>query len=163
MERDEFVAILSPLLLALRCEFDKPTWSAYYAALKDIQAPLFERTVATLMREALSFVPKAGELRAHAERHRRAIVAAHPHDGCVECEDTKGWRAVEADGVRRLQRCPCVARYQAQLARIGAGEVLTSLPGEETGENDVVYPSLDQLSPQMRQSLAALSSRKVLR
>lgn len=163
MTRAEFMALLSPLVLVTRAEFDKPTWSAYYLALKDIAPAVLQLVVESLLRDTLAFMPKAGEIRGAAEKARRVLLAAHPLVPCAECEDTKGWREIEMDGVRRMQRCPCVGRHQAKLAGLGLAQPVASLPGEASGESEAVYPSLEQLPPAVRQALVSATAQKVLR
>lgn len=119
MDRDQFVSILSPLVLSMRADFDKPTWTAYYQALSNIPAPLFQAAVAAVMQEAREFFPKANELRGHAERARLQVMAATPYEGCIACEHSRGWRAIVDDGIPRVQRCPCLERHRQTLAALG--------------------------------------------
>ncbi len=165
VERHEFVAALNPLALAMRAELDKPSWSAYYAALKDIPAPLFAAAVQTLTAQALTYFPKAGELRAACERQRRAVLAAHPYDGCVECEDQRGYRTViNGSGQKTVEPCPCKRRWQQRIAELGAVEPIALLPGEAgVGENEQIYPTVDQLPADLRKQIGDVAARKVLR
>lgn len=163
MTRDDFKVILEPLVLAMRVDFDVPTWIAYFRALEDVPAALLAHTVDALMREPLEFFPSAPKLRTAAERQRRVLLAAHPYDGCCECEDQRGWRAVLHDGAPKVERCPCVARHQDKLLRMGLAEPITQLPGEETRENEAVYPTLAQLPGPVRQQLTAIAGQKVLK
>lgn len=128
MQRPEFVAILSPLVLAMRADFDTPTWAAYFQALQDVPARLLQATVDAMLREARAFFPKAGELRAGAERARQALIAAHPYDGCIECEYSKGWRPVLVAGQATVERCPCRQRHLEKLADLGVGDQPLALP-----------------------------------
>lgn len=125
MTRAEFFAIVSPLALAMRTELDRPTLAAYFRTLEDVSAPLFAAAVERLSKSKLEFFPKAGELRAAAEGERKKLLEAHPFEACVECEDQPGWREVkDANGVARLQRCPCRESYLARLDALGAGRPL---------------------------------------
>lgn len=163
MERDEFAAIVSPLVLGMRAEFDQPTWSAYYAALRDVPAVLLENAVSVMLREPREFFPKVGEFRAVAERSRRQLLALHPHEACVECEHSRGWRQRTVDGVSKMERCPCLARHQVKLKGMGLLEAVTSLPGESAGESEQVFPSVAELPADVRQRLGQIAGQKVLR
>lgn len=128
MTREEFVSTLSPLVLAMRADFDKPTWTAYYQALENIPAPLFREAVATAMQQDREFFPKANELRALAERARQTVLATHPYDGCWECEHSKGWRPILVNSVPRVERCPCFERHRLTLAALGVVTNPLALP-----------------------------------
>ena len=129
MTRAEFVALVEPLAQAMRTDIDFATWSVYFRALEDIPPALLAAVVERLIREPLEFFPKAGELRAACERHRLAILAAHPYDGCASCEEHgKGWEPVLIDGVQRMTRCACYGRHMERLAALGVGEVLALPP-----------------------------------
>ena len=163
MDRVTFVGLLTPLVLAMRADFDQPTWTAYFRALHDVPAPLLEAVVEAMLREPLEFFPKAGELRARAERQRRLVLAANPHDGCCECEDQRGWRATIVDGVPWVEKCPCLERHKAKLERLGVLAPVAQLKGEATGENEPVYPSMDQLPAPVRSQLTSIAGRKALK
>jgi hypothetical protein len=163
MDRPEFIAILTPLVLAMRAEFDDPTWGAYYRVLHDVPVTVLAATVDTLMREPLEFFPKAGELRAKAERHRRMLLATKPHAACVECEDSRGWRKVLVEGALTVQRCPCVAAHQAQLEGMGLRTAIAMLPGEECAGDEHVYPTMEQLPETHRVRLQAIANQKQIR
>src|SRR3990167_5494480 len=81
--REQFEAILKPLVLALRAEFDLPTWTAYFRALEDVPPALLAAAVSRAAKSA-TFMPKPGELRTWAEEARQAVIAAYPFTGCVE-------------------------------------------------------------------------------
>jgi hypothetical protein len=161
--RDEFVAILSPLVLGMRADFDQPTWSAYFAALRDVHPALLEHAVAGLLREAREFFPKVGELRAACERARRQQLALNPHEACVECEHSRGWRSVRVGEDSRVERCPCVSLHQEKLKGLGLLEAVAALPGEVERESEQVYPTLEQLPADVRQRLGQIAGQKVLR
>lgn len=164
MTREEFRAVLSPLVLAMRAEFDAPTWTAYYQALEDVPVGVLQLSVQTLMREPLAFFPKAGEFRAMAEKQRRVLLAAYPYDGCVECEGQRGFRTVlGTEGQKTVEACPCKARHRQHLERLGLAAPLVALPNE-AGVGDVAeYPSLEQLPATVRQQLVDVAAQKVLR
>jgi hypothetical protein len=163
VERDDFIGIVSPLVLGMRVDFDKPTWSAYYAALRDVPAVLLENAVSVMLREPREFFPKVGELRAAAERSRRQMLALNPYEACAECEHSRGWRNVLVDGVSKMERCPCRSRHQEKLKGLGLLEAVASLPGEAERESEQVYPSVEQLPADMRQRLGHIAGQKALR
>lgn len=164
MTRDEFRAILTPLVLAMRADFDVPTWAAYYQTLHDVPAEVLEAMVAQVQREPREFFPKAGELRAACERTRRQILALDPWSPCVECEDQPGWRAVlDAAGTPRVQRCPCKVRYQSRFEARGLWDALSPLPGEVGAGDERLFPTLEQLPTPVREQLTTIAGQKVLR
>lgn len=163
MERSDFMQALSPLVIGMRAEFDQPTWAAYYLALRDVPAVLLESAVAVMLREPREFFPKVGELRAAAEKQRRVLLAANPHEACAECEGQKGWRSVRVGNIPKVERCPCIARHQAKLKGMGLLEAVSALPGEGERENEPVYPALEQLPANVRQQLGQIADRKALR
>jgi hypothetical protein len=162
--RPEFVAILTPLTLAMRAELDGAGWTAYYRAFSDVPPALLSQVIERMLREPLSFFPKAGELRAECEKQRRAILAIHPYEGCVECEHSKGFREViGASGQTTVEPCPCKARHRERLEGLGVGTPLASLPGEAEAQSEQVYPTVEQLPAAMRQTLLETVKQKVLR
>lgn len=164
MQRNEFVEILEPLVLAMRAEFDQPTWTAYFRALEDVPAGVLAVSVQTLLREPLAFFPKACELRATAERQRRVLIAAYPYDGCADCEYQRGFRTVLTDaGQKTVEPCPCKARHRAMLARLGVVEPLAALPGESGAGDERTYPTLEQLPQAVRTQLLEVAQQKALR
>lgn len=164
MERAELVDLLLPLALSMRAEIDKATWAAYHRVLKDIPVGLLRLAVDEFEREPRRFFPAAGEFRAAAERQRRAYLAAHPYDGCAECEDHLGFRKVLTEaGQPTVEPCPCKARWAERLADHGIAEPLAALPGEAgVGENEQVYPKLEQLPAPIRERLTAIAAQKRL-
>jgi hypothetical protein len=164
MERADLVEILNPLALAMRVEIDKPTWAAYYGLLKDVPAHMLFAAVETMAREPREFFPRANELRAAAERQRRAYLAAHPYEGCAECEDQRGYRNVLVAGqLPMVEPCPCKASWRARLEMVGAAEPIAMLAGEDAADSERLFPTLEQLPPHIRQQLTAVADRKVLR
>lgn len=134
MTRDQFRAILGPLVLVLRADFDLPTWTAYYRALGDVPAPLLAAAVDRATKTA-TFMPKPGELRTFAEAARKALIASLPYDPseCAQCDGT-GWETLTEGDVQRVTRCGCWKRHQAQVAELGCGHVPLALsPGTEMG------------------------------
>lgn len=86
--------------------------------------PAVKRAIATRV-----WFPKPAELIADAETCRREIIAANPYMGCVECEDRQGWREItDAQGYKRMERCPCKARYVAKLEGLGVTTERLLLP-----------------------------------
>jgi hypothetical protein len=164
VSRAEFVAILETLAAAMRADLDAPTLSAYYRALKDIPASLLEGTVDRLLREPLTFFPKAGEVRAACEKQRRAVLALHPYDGCADCEHSKGFRLViVAGGQATVQVCPCKSRHLELLTTLGISTPIVMLAGEPDGTNEQVYPTVEQLPAPLRAQLLEQVKQKVLR
>jgi hypothetical protein len=157
------MAALSPLVIGMRAEFDQPTWSVYYAALRDVPAVLLESAVQAMLREPREFFPKVGELRAASEKQRRMLLATMPHEACCECESSKGWRSVLVDGVSRVQRCPCVKRHQEKLKGMGLLESVSALPGEAERESEQVFPTVEQLPANIRKQLGTIAGQKAIR
>lgn len=118
MTLKECTAILTPLVMALRADFDAPTYRAYHRALDDVPSPLLQSAVDHAMRTA-TFVPKPGELRTLAEDARRALIAAHPYEPCAECHHI-GTVAIRVSGLPvRYEKCRCWRAYQMRLANLG--------------------------------------------
>lgn len=164
MTKAEFIQILEPLVIAMRAEFDQPTWTAYFRALEDVPAGVLAVSVQTLLREPLAFFPKAGELRATAERQRRVLLAAYPYEGCAECEDQRGFRTVLTEGGQKtVSVCPCKARHHARLSRLGIAEPMAALPGEAGAGDERTYPTLEQLPAAVRTQLLDVAAQKALR
>lgn len=164
MTRAEFVSILEPLAQAMRADMDAPTLGAYYRAFEYVPPALLSRVVDRLIREPLQFFPKAGELRAECEKQRRAVLALHPYEGCQDCEHSKGWRTVLEPGKQAsVQRCPCQAKHRAFLAGLGASEPLAALPGEVEGDNEQVYPTVEELPAPLRKQLLEQVRQRVIR
>jgi hypothetical protein len=165
MTRKEFIAILEPFRLAMRADLDAPTLSAYFRVLENIPAVLFEAAIEDYLSKPLEFFPKAPEMRAACElQRRRQLALMPPYEGCVECEDHKGWRPVRgADGYERLERCACRGRYQERLESRGLLAAVAQLPGEAEPQGEQYYPTVEQLPADMRKSLLETVRQKVLR
>lgn len=132
MTLQECTALLTPLALACKTEMDAPTYRAYHKVLKDVPARLAEAGIEQLTQTGLPYgMPTAPAIRAAAEQARKAFIAAHPWEACIDCEETPGWCAVIIDGVTRMQRCRCKDRYQAQLAEQGVTSSTLALPARE--------------------------------
>lgn len=129
----ECTAILAPLATMLHADMDAPMFRAYFRALEDVPTHLLAAAVERAAKSA-RFMPKPGELRQYAEDARKALIAAHPYDGCCECDGHKGWRPVLVDGVQRVERCPCWGRHQEKLARLGVGSTPLALPAAVEAE-----------------------------
>ena len=127
MTRDQFKALLDPLVLALRADFDLPTWHVYFRALEDVPVPLLASAVERAAKTA-TFMPKPGELRTMAEQGRQALLAAHPYDGCCDCEDSRGWRTVTHPDGAKVERCACWSRHLQKIAALGVGSEPLALP-----------------------------------
>ncbi len=113
---------------------------AYHRSLEDVSIPLLNAAVDRLLKEVSSEqfrhskLPLPGDWRLAAEKCRREIVAAHPYDGCIECEDRKGWVEVTMDGVKRMRRCACLERHRLMLEGFGATAAPLALPPAERVE-----------------------------
>lgn len=109
---------------------------AYHRALKDIPLPLLNAAVRRAI-TARTWFPKVAELRTDAEACRRELIAAHPYQGCVECEDSRGFRAVlrtktgELTETLTVERCPCHKRHQELMAGFGVTAAPLALPAAE--------------------------------
>ena len=122
MERTDFVAILSPLVVTMRAQFDQPTWGAYYRALSDVPSSLLAAAVDRAVKSA-RFMPKPGELREWAEEARQKAIQALGAPGCAMCEDSKGFVSVTgSDGITRMERCGCFKRLQEKRAELAVGD-----------------------------------------
>lgn len=131
MTFDEFKRIVVPLAVQLGAEWDQPTWKLYHRSVENIPMPLFVSAIDTAGQTRTKF-PSAAQVREIAEAQRQLLIKANPYDGCCECEDRKGWREIEIDGVKRMERCPCSRRYIAKLAGLGVTtEPLALPPGRE--------------------------------
>lgn len=132
MDRAEFKALLDPLVIALRADFDLPTWTVYFRALEDVPAGLLAAAVERAAKTA-TFMPKPGELRTIAEAVRvemRAQLQFSPcpmNEGCSQ----QGWTEREIDGVKRQVRCRCWHDHQQKVAALGVGEKPLALPAAE--------------------------------
>ena len=135
MERQEFVAIVTPLCLAMRSQFDQPTWTVYYRALEDVPAGLLVAAVERAIKSGNAFMPKPGELRLYAEQARQAAIAALPYSPaeCEQCDGT-GWETLTEHGVERLARCGCWKRHQERLQQLGVGHAPLALPASQERE-----------------------------
>lgn len=166
MTLEECTDLLTPLALATRAQMDVPTYMAYHAMLKDIPAELGVLALEDLRtRGELEFFPSAPKIQSAAERMRRQQLALHPWSPCVDCEDQPGWRSItDRDGDSRLKRCPCRARYQQSLKTRGLLEAIAVLPGEAgVGENEQIYPRLEQLPAKLQKQIQRVVDQKVLR
>jgi len=130
MTREQFRDILGPLVLALRADFDLPTWMVYFRALADVPAQLLASAVERAAKSC-TFMPKPGELRTFAEDARTALFKAHQYVGCADCEDSRGWRTVTYPDGARQERCPCRLRYQQKMEQLGAGTALALPEGRD--------------------------------
>lgn len=165
MTLEECVALLTPLALALHKPIDVPTFRAYHRILKDVPVGLADQALTDLSKSGLVFMPTAPEIQAASERVRRRLLALNPYDGCAECEGHIGMREVRsAAGQLTVEPCPCKVRWQSRLAGMGLREPIACLPGEAgVGENEQVYPTLDQLPANLRHQIAAVAAQKALK
>ncbi len=159
MERAEFGVIIAELAAAMGKPLDQVTLGAYFKVLKDVPVGLFQAASEQMMRSSREFFPKAGELLAACELYRRQFIAAHPYQGCIDCEHSRGW--IELEG--RMHRCGCWTRHRAQLETWGVGKALAELPGEEQAQSEQHFPTVEQLPAPIRERLEQISGQKVLR
>lgn len=109
---------------------------AYHRSLSDVPLPLLNAAVRRAI-TARTWFPKVAELRADAEACRRELIQAHPYEGCCECEDSRGWRAVHYGTHIAVEQCPCRRRHQELMASFGATSTPLALPEasrQEVGE-----------------------------
>ena len=164
MTLEECTDLLTPLALATRAQMDVPTYMAYHAMLRDVPLELGVLALEDLRtRGELEFFPSAPKIQCAAERMRRQQLALHPWSPCVECEEQGGWRPVIRDGVERMERCPCRARYQQSLKDRGLFEPIVVLPGEAGAGDEQVYPRLEQLPAKLQKQIARAAAQKVMR
>jgi hypothetical protein len=119
MTLEECTDLLTPLALAMRADLDEPTFIAYGRMLAHVPVELAAAGLEELRATGLRFFPGAPEIQLAAERARRRQLALHPWEPCCDCEETPRWRLVMVAGVKWFDRCPCIARHQAQLASLG--------------------------------------------
>lgn len=165
MTLDETKALLIPLALAMRAEFDGPTQRSYAQVLSNVPAYVAQAALEQLKTTGLRFFPAATDIQAAAEKTRRQLLAVQAWTPCCECEDSPRWRkAVDPDGVTRMEKCPCVGRHQQALAERGLLAPIAALPGEAgVGENEPIFPTLAQLPAPIRQQLTEVAERKLLK
>ena len=166
MTLDECTDLLTPVALATRAQMDVPTYMAYAAVLKDVPLELAMLGIDDLrQRGELEFFPSAPKIQSAAERMRRQQLALHPWLPCAECEETGGWRTFTDDrGDSRMERCPCRKRHEQVLKDRGLYEPIAVLSGESgAGENEQIYPRLEQLPARLRHQVKAAVQQKVLR
>lgn len=166
MTLDECTDLLTPVALALRAPMDLPTYMAYHAMLKDVPLELAAMGLEDLRtRGELEFFPSAPKIQSASERARRRQLALFPWMPCAECEDTNGWRTfTDSRGDSRMERCPCRKRHEQFLSDRGLLEPIAVLAGEAgVGENEQVYPRLEQLPAKLQKEIRATIAQKVLR
>ena len=134
MTYDEFKRVTMPLAVLLGAEWDAPTWKLYHRAVESVPLPLYVAAVAQAAETRTSKMPTAGAIRELAEGQRQAFLTAHPYDGCIDCEHSKGWREItDRRGDKRMERCPCFTRHQQRLEQMGVtpARVALALPEPE--------------------------------
>lgn len=132
MTYEEFKTVTLPLAVLLGAEWDAPTWKLYHRAVESIPLPLYVAAVAQAAETRTSRMPTAGAIRELAEGQRQAFLKAHPYDGCIDCEHSKGWREItDKRGDKRMERCPCWGRHQQKLAGMGVGNTPLALSAPE--------------------------------
>lgn len=166
MTLDECTDLLTPVALALRAPMDLPTYMAYHAVLKAIPLELAQMALEDLRaRGELEFFPSAPKIQSASERARRQQLALYPWTPCAECEDTNGWRTMtDSRGDQRVERCPCRKYHEQTLRDRGLFDPIAVLPGEAgVGENEQIYPRLEQLPANVQKQIRATVAQKVLR
>ena len=130
MTFDEFADYVEPLAVLFGAVKDEPTWRLYHSALMVAPAPSMALLLAARAKAASSrkWFPTVEELRADAEAARVALLKANPYERCDGCRENSGFVPVIVDGVERLQRCECFARYLADIAALGVGHLPLALP-----------------------------------
>lgn len=127
MTLDELRAVLIPVALAFRADFDPPTQRAYHRTLEAVPLPALQAAVERAQASGGRFFPTAAEFRKWAEDARLAMRAALKYEPCAQCDET-GWEQIEMDGVTRAQRCGCWTRHQAKVQALGVGHEPLALP-----------------------------------
>lgn len=120
MTYQEFTKLMMPLAIQLGTEWDAPTWKLYHRAVEQIPLVLFAAAV-QVAAETRTKMPSAGQMRELAEATRQSLLTANPYTGCIDCEQQRGWvtQIDTASGQPTVSRCPCKARYDEKLARMG--------------------------------------------
>lgn len=117
-----FDSYLATLFTAYRKTVDDEAAALYGRGLDDIPLRLLDRAIGRAIRTR-TWLPTVAELRADAEAERRALLQAHPYTPCAGCRENAGWVAViDTDGVARVRRCGCFARWRDRLAQLGVTE-----------------------------------------
>lgn len=161
MTLEECTELLTPFAIALRVQMDVPTFKAYHGVLKAVPAGVFARALEELTLEGSRFMPSAPEMLLASEKARRRQLAAHPWDGCVECEDQRGYRTRIGDsGQKTVAPCPCKARHQAMLEGHGLLAPIALLEGEAGAGDERVYPTLEQLPAPLQARVKQLTEAK---
>lgn len=165
MTFEEMLAVVIPVALAMRAEFDGPTQRAYYRVLRDVAPGLLESALEGLGPSGATFLWTAPEMLHACERRRRQMLALHPWEPCAECEDFPGYRKVMTGGVQQetREKCPCKARHKARLAEYGLATPLAELPAEAWAGDEKVYPTVDKLPETLRKQVEQVAARKQLR
>ena len=129
MTRDEFIAVLEPLVIALRAEFDLPTWTVYYRALQEVPVPALQAAITRRLtrgrQEYEPAFPEPGTIREWADQARMQLLEAHPYRPCEACSFT-GWAEITDGTTVRVTRCSCWTAHQAQVARLGLGPAIAA-------------------------------------
>ena len=123
----ELRAVLIPVALAFRADFDPPTQRAYHRTLEAVPLPALHAAVERAQASGRQFFPTAPELRAWAEDARVAMRSALKYEPCAQCDET-GWEHHVIDGVTRAKRCGCWARHQQKVQALGVGAEPLALP-----------------------------------
>ena len=164
MTLQEMTIIVAPVAFAYRVDADDVTFRAYHRVLKDVPPGLLEAGILLLVDAGQRFFPTAVELQQGAELARRHLVAAHPYDGCSECEDQRGYRSIlGAHGQKTVEPCPCKARHAARLEQLGLRAAVARVPSEAGPGEDTVYPALAHLPAGLREKLQSIALQKTLR
>lgn len=167
MTLQECTFALTGLAFEFGQALDKDTYRAYHRTLGGIHASVFNeacRQIAVAPRtQYQARFPPPHELRMAAEKARRMLLAANPHEACTECADQKGWRTVLLNGQSRVERCPCVERHQRHLSGRGLLTPILALPGEDEPQTEQYYPKMAQLPADVRKRLEPIVERKQLR
>jgi len=129
-QRLAIIDALLPLALTVKGDWDVANQVAYARALAGVSVPLLYRAVDLMMQNPeMVWMPSVPEIRGYVERAEREVRAAHPYEGCVDCEDSRGWVTVkDVAGVPRQTPCPCRRRHRAKLAELGVGPERKQLP-----------------------------------
>ena len=127
---NEFRQLVMPLAVQLGAEWDAPTWKLYHRAVEKIPTALFVVALQDAAETRTTF-PSAAQLRELAEQRRQALLTAHAYDGCCECADHRGFRAILVEAIEWMERCPCFRRHQEKIASLGVTAQPLALPAVE--------------------------------
>jgi hypothetical protein len=146
---------------------------AYHRGLQDVPIPLLtqvvDRLIQTVGSESFRWtaLPAVADIRQAAETIRREELRRHPYQGCLECDQQKGWIEVKDDhGVLRARRCRCWQGHQEKLERLGLSAkpiAQIEAAGEELEPPSLPAPTVEALPASVQPKVRELARSKVMR